>query len=271
MPITTVSSDASALTLTVVGDYPVPVERLWQAYADPRQLERFWGPETYPATFTRHEVEAGGRSAYSMTGPEGDTSRGWWRFLAVEPGRGFEVEDGFANEDGTPNDNMPSMRMVFRFEPAEQLTRARDPLRVAADDALAALRLLGHQPRAFQHGDVLLHRREGHLVPGRERGDRRLLSGQQTRDDVPPRRIGEGVEDAVDLRIAERITYNHMVVYRAGMHGAQASRGAMRRRARRAGHPAQAAGPGASGGGSRFLSASALMVCWYCAAGTLRR
>jgi uncharacterized protein YndB with AHSA1/START domain len=117
MPITTVSSDANALTLTVVGDYPVPVERLWGAYADPRQLERFWGPETWPATFTRHDMEAGGRSEYSMTGPDGTTARGWWRFLAVEPARRIEVEDGFSHEDGTPNDAMPSMRMVFTFEP----------------------------------------------------------------------------------------------------------------------------------------------------------
>lgn len=118
MPITSVSSDANALTLTVVGDYPVPVERLWQAYADPRQLERFWGPETYPATFTRHEVEPGGRSEYHMTGPDGSRSHGWWRFLTVEPGRRMELEDGFAHEDGTPNDAMPTMRMVFTFEPA---------------------------------------------------------------------------------------------------------------------------------------------------------
>jgi uncharacterized protein YndB with AHSA1/START domain len=117
MPITSVSSDANALTLTVVGDYPVPVERLWQAYADPRQLERFWGPETWPATFTRHDMAVGGRSEYHMTGPDGSTSRGWWRYLAVEPGRRIEVEDGFAHDDGTPNDTMPSMRMVFTFEP----------------------------------------------------------------------------------------------------------------------------------------------------------
>jgi uncharacterized protein YndB with AHSA1/START domain len=123
MPITSVTSDANALTLTVVGDYPVPVERLWQAYADPRQLERFWGPETWPATFTRHDVTVGGRSEYSMTGPDGTTSRGWWRFLAVEPGRRMEVEDGFAHEDGTPNDTMPSMRMVFTFEPTDTGSR----------------------------------------------------------------------------------------------------------------------------------------------------
>ena len=123
MPIKTVNSDPESLTLTVVGEYPVPVERLWQAYADPRQLEKFWGPESWPATFTRHDMTAGGRSEYRMTGPDGSSSRGWWRFLSVEPGRGFEVEDGFANEDGTPNEEMPSMRMVFAFEPTPEGSR----------------------------------------------------------------------------------------------------------------------------------------------------
>jgi len=117
MPITSVSSDKDALSLTMVGDYPVPVERLWEAYADPRQLERFWGPETWPATFTRHDMTVGGRSEYHMTGPDGGSSHGWWRFLAVEPGRLIEVEDGFSDENGRPNEDMPSMRMVFTFEP----------------------------------------------------------------------------------------------------------------------------------------------------------
>ena len=143
MPITSVSSDPNALTLTVVGDYPVPVERLWQAYADPRQLERFWGPETWPATFTRHDMAVGGRSEYSLTGPDGTTSRGWWRFLAVEPGRGFEVEDGFANEDGTPNDTMPSMRMVFTFEPTATGSRFTSVTRFPSLEAMRQLAEMG--------------------------------------------------------------------------------------------------------------------------------
>jgi uncharacterized protein YndB with AHSA1/START domain len=116
MPITSVTSDTEALSLTVIGDYPVPLERLWDAWADPRQLEKFWGPESWPATFTRHDMAVGGRSQYYMTGPDGSTSRGWWRFLAVEPRRRIEFEDGFAHEDGRPNENMPTMRMVFTFE-----------------------------------------------------------------------------------------------------------------------------------------------------------
>lgn len=116
MPITSVTSDPQALTLTVVGDYPVPVERLWQAYSDPRQLERFWGPEGWPATFTRHDFVVGGRAEYTMNGPDGATSSGWWTFLAIERPRRIEIEDGFAEADGTPSRSMPSMRMTFTFE-----------------------------------------------------------------------------------------------------------------------------------------------------------
>ncbi len=115
MPITSVTKDSEALTMTVVADFPVPLERLWNAYADPRQLERFWGPPTYPARFTRHDMYPGGRSEYAMTGPEGDVSRGYWEYLDVTPLVSFEVLDGFANPDGSANTQMPSMRMVFAF------------------------------------------------------------------------------------------------------------------------------------------------------------
>lgn len=117
MPIVSVTSDLPTLTLTAVGEYPVTVERLWAAWSDPRQLERFWGPPTWPATFTRHDMRVGGRSEYAMTGPKGETSRGYWVFEQVEPPRGFVVRDGFANPDGTPNDAMPGCRMKLSFEP----------------------------------------------------------------------------------------------------------------------------------------------------------
>jgi uncharacterized protein YndB with AHSA1/START domain len=116
MPVTSVTSDPETLTLTVVADSTVPLERLWDAWADPRQLEKFWGPETWPARFTRHDMAAGGRSSYYMTGPDGSTSHGWWRFLRVEPGRLIEVEDGFAHPDGRENGDMPTMRMTITFE-----------------------------------------------------------------------------------------------------------------------------------------------------------
>lgn len=123
MPITSVTQDTASLTMTVVADFPVPVRRLWDAYADPRQLERFWGPETWPATFTRHDMATGGQSHYVMTGPEGDRSAGFWNYLDVNEGKSFEVEDGFATSPGVPDPDLPTMRMVFTFETTDQGSR----------------------------------------------------------------------------------------------------------------------------------------------------
>lgn len=125
MPITEIISNTQDLTLTVIADYNVSVERLWDAYSDPRQLERFWGPEQWPATFTRHDMAVGGESHYHMTGPDGTVSRGWFRFLAVEPLRRIEVQDGFSTEAGEPNTGMPTMHMVFHFESTATGSRFR--------------------------------------------------------------------------------------------------------------------------------------------------
>lgn len=123
MPITSVTSDPATLTLTAVGDYPVPVERLWKAWADPRQLERFWGPPQWPATFTRHDMATGGRSEYRMTGPNGEESRGYWVFDRVDAPAGFEVRDGFANPDGSPNASLPESRMRMTFSATDRGSR----------------------------------------------------------------------------------------------------------------------------------------------------
>lgn len=76
MTVVSVTKDVDALTLTFVAEFAASVERVWQVWEDPRKLERWWGPPTWPATFERHDFVVGGRSRYHMTGPEGEKSRG---------------------------------------------------------------------------------------------------------------------------------------------------------------------------------------------------
>jgi uncharacterized protein YndB with AHSA1/START domain len=115
MPLTSVTKDAATLTLTVVADFPVSQKRLWDAYADPRQLERFWGPPAWPATFTRHDFKVGGRAEYFMTGPNGAKWSGSWKFTMVNPMSSFEAHDG---EDNAEDPNMPaSMKFAFETTP----------------------------------------------------------------------------------------------------------------------------------------------------------
>ena len=110
MTVTNVRKDTDALTLDLRAEFDATPERVWQLWADPRQLERWWGPPTYPATFTAHDLTPGGRMAYVMTGPDGnDTPPSWWEILEVDPPRSLAFRDGFANQDGTPNTEFPEM------------------------------------------------------------------------------------------------------------------------------------------------------------------
>jgi len=60
MTVTKVTSDKRAMTLTVVAEFDASVAKVWQLWENPRQLERWWGPPTYPATVTKHDFSVGG-------------------------------------------------------------------------------------------------------------------------------------------------------------------------------------------------------------------
>ena len=108
MPVTSVVKDADARTLTITARFDAPIDRVWQVWSDPRQLERWWGPPMYPATVTEHDLTPGGTVAYAMTGPEGDRHGGWWRVRAVDPPHTLEFESGVADADGNPSPDTPT-------------------------------------------------------------------------------------------------------------------------------------------------------------------
>lgn len=108
MTVTDVRKDPQNLTMTIDAEFDASPDRVWQLWADPRQLERWWGPPGYPATFTAHELREGGRMEYYMTTPEGETPRGFWEVTEAEPPNRITIRDGFANADGRPNDDMPT-------------------------------------------------------------------------------------------------------------------------------------------------------------------
>ncbi|HQR26244.1 MAG TPA: SRPBCC domain-containing protein [Nocardioides sp.] len=123
MSVTHVHKDLDQLTLTLVADFAASTERVWQLWADPRQLERWWGPPTYPATVEEHDLSPGGQVTYFMTGPEGEKYRGWWRISTVEPPSSLEFTDGFADDSGTPATDMPVTTMRVSLTAYEGGTR----------------------------------------------------------------------------------------------------------------------------------------------------
>jgi uncharacterized protein YndB with AHSA1/START domain len=144
MPVTSVHKDPETLTMTITAESDAPLGRVWQLWADPRQLERWWGPPTYPATVLDHDLTPGGSVTYLMTGPEGDQPRGWWRILTVDAPHRLEFEDGFADEAGAPNPDMPSMTIrVTLEEQPDRGTRMTIETTFASPEAMEQLVSMG--------------------------------------------------------------------------------------------------------------------------------
>ena len=116
MTVTAIRKDAVARTLVLDAEFDAPPSRVWQLWADPRQLERWWGPPTYPATVTSHHLHPGGRVEYHMTGPEGDRHRGYWEVIEADPPHTIRFRDGFADADGSPDSDMPLSEVRVTIE-----------------------------------------------------------------------------------------------------------------------------------------------------------
>lgn len=124
MPVTDIRKNIDDRTLTITAEFAAPVERVWQIYADPRQLEKIWGPPGFPTTVVEHSLTPGGTVTYYMTGPDGAKYGGYWKVTAVDEPRSFSFEDGFADDELKPAGEMPVAHSTYTFEPVgENATR----------------------------------------------------------------------------------------------------------------------------------------------------
>ncbi|MEO8469477.1 MAG: SRPBCC domain-containing protein [Chloroflexota bacterium] len=144
MTVTAVHKDPAALTMTVTAEFDASPERVWDLWADPRQLERWWGPPTYPATFTSHDLTPGFYVEYHMTGPSGDQPHAFWNVLEVDPPRRLVFESGLAHPDGTRNEGFPANVGSVKIEPIDAgRTRMSIESRYPTADAMAKFLAMG--------------------------------------------------------------------------------------------------------------------------------
>src|SRR5690625_6934910 len=106
-----------------------------------------------------------------MTSPEGQKHYGYWRVLEADPTTLLEVEDGFGDEQGNPDDDMPVGRMRVEFSEHEGGTRVTSVSTHASREDLEklvqmgmeeGLRAAAGQIRSEEHTSELQSR--GHLV-----------------------------------------------------------------------------------------------------------
>ena len=102
MTVTAVHKDPDSLTMTLTAEFEASPTRVWELWADPRQLERWWGPPTYPATFTTHDLSQGSRVEYYITAINNGMTRP-------------QVVEAFFNSPEFAGTVAPVTRLYFAF------------------------------------------------------------------------------------------------------------------------------------------------------------
>ena len=124
MTVWSVDKNAEAKTMVITAEFKTSITNVWQLWADPRLLERWWGPPGFPATFEQHDLRPGGTITYFMSGPDdGDRFDGTWNVVEVDAPTRLVVEDAIIEEDGTPSDGNSMTRMEIDIEAAGDTTR----------------------------------------------------------------------------------------------------------------------------------------------------
>jgi uncharacterized protein YndB with AHSA1/START domain len=159
MSVVGVHRDEDELTITVIAEFNAPAERVWTLWSDPRQLERWWGPPGYPATFEPYDLVPGGKVTYSMRSPQGEIHRAFWRVTLVDPPTSLEFEDVLADADGAPSADMPvssvKVELSRRGGKTRMLMRSRFDSREALEKWLNTGTLEGLQ-QAIAQMDALI-------------------------------------------------------------------------------------------------------------------
>jgi uncharacterized protein YndB with AHSA1/START domain len=124
MTVWRVDKNAEAKTMVITAEFTASITTVWQLWADPRLLERWWGPPGFPARFEQHDLRPGGTITYSMAGEDGgERFDGTWNVIEVEAPTRLVVEDAIVEEDGTPSDGNGMTRMEIDLEAAGATTR----------------------------------------------------------------------------------------------------------------------------------------------------
>ena len=77
-----------------------PRAKVWQAFTDPEQVKRWWGPKDFTAPFAEIDLRPGGKYLFCMRSPEGKDYWSTGTYREIIPLEKIVMTDSFADEKG---------------------------------------------------------------------------------------------------------------------------------------------------------------------------
>lgn len=130
MDKTNITKDRETKELIMDRTFNAPRNVVWNAWADPAKLAKWWGPRGWDTTIKTFEFQPGGVWHYAMKCV--DESQGEWygkeswgkaEFVSVDEPNEFTYKDMFSDAEGNINSEMPIMTITVSFTEADGKTK----------------------------------------------------------------------------------------------------------------------------------------------------
>ena len=112
-------------TLTLSRVFDAPVEVVWKAFTDPKEIVKWWGPQNFTTPFVKIDFRIGGKYLYCMRSPEGQDIWITGTYKEIVTLKKIVSSDSFADENGNVvsashygmGDDFPTeLEITFLFE-----------------------------------------------------------------------------------------------------------------------------------------------------------
>jgi PhnB protein len=110
------TKDTDNKKMTVVRAFNAPLQKVWSAWTQSEILDQWWAPKPWKAGTVSMDFKEGGRWFYYMEGPEGERHYSFFNYKEIVPQKYYSGTDGFSDERGIVNTEMPTLRWKVEFK-----------------------------------------------------------------------------------------------------------------------------------------------------------
>jgi uncharacterized protein YndB with AHSA1/START domain len=97
------NSGAATFDVVVQRVFEAPVERVWRAWSDPAEVQRWWGPTGFTCPMAEVDFREGGRTLVCMRAPReygGGDMFSTWNYTRIVPHERIEYVFNFSDPSG---------------------------------------------------------------------------------------------------------------------------------------------------------------------------
>ncbi|MFO0914192.1 MAG: SRPBCC domain-containing protein [Pirellulales bacterium] len=114
--------------------YDAPVEAVWDAWTDPKKVEKWWGPRGFTLTTHSKDLRVGGHWHYTMHGPDGTDYPNKTIYYEVEECRKLVYDHGGSD------DRPPLFRVTALFSEIDGQTKLQMTMTLPSPEAAESIR-----------------------------------------------------------------------------------------------------------------------------------